>query len=325
MKWFRLGHMPGIVSPTHKRAEGRAPVWGSEFTSKTPHNREDPAETAARLNAKLWTSVAGDWWWWWHLTTISPSPPSILFEESTKNLAPQSCGGAMRTTAPSMPSNACPGRAAGDQRYKYVSVVERPQKCSDQQLELVEGISPRGLTCLCTEKARYINSVPLYICRVVYFLLRQRRGAGLVCDSVAALALASCNEHGSTWPKQMFHDRTRPHLACFARCPPKVQSSRGRRKNLTFSFGEHARTPPAFLCSRAKLPHGVSYIFPSPRPLFPACSPPPSCFFSRDCTPADGLVRLSDGYQVLRGVVRRARHWRQRRVLWRQRRTSRHH
>ena len=46
----------------------------------------------------------------------------------------------------------------------------------------------------------------------------------------------------STRPKRMFRDRTRPHLACFARCPPKVQSSRGRRNNLTFSFGKHART-----------------------------------------------------------------------------------
>jgi hypothetical protein len=24
----------GVISPTHKRTEGRAPVWGSEFTSK---------------------------------------------------------------------------------------------------------------------------------------------------------------------------------------------------------------------------------------------------------------------------------------------------
>jgi hypothetical protein len=44
-----------VISPTHKRTEGRAPVWGSEFTSKrrrtTP--RGDPAETAARLYVKL--------------------------------------------------------------------------------------------------------------------------------------------------------------------------------------------------------------------------------------------------------------------------------
>jgi len=25
---------PGVISPTHKRTEGRAPVWGSELTSK---------------------------------------------------------------------------------------------------------------------------------------------------------------------------------------------------------------------------------------------------------------------------------------------------
>jgi hypothetical protein len=58
-------------------------------------------------------------------------------------------------------------------------MVERPQQCYGQQLELAEGISPRGLTYHCTENAGYINSAPLYICRVVLFLLRQRRGACL--------------------------------------------------------------------------------------------------------------------------------------------------
>ena len=44
-----------IISPTHKRTEGRAPVWGSEFTSKRRRTTGgDPAETAARLNVKLW-------------------------------------------------------------------------------------------------------------------------------------------------------------------------------------------------------------------------------------------------------------------------------
>jgi hypothetical protein len=136
------------------------------------------------------------------------------------NLASQSCGVATRTIAPSKPSHAWSSSAGGRlvrqrcrrptpiscaagakvlcrrlQRYIYVSVVERPQQCSDQQLEIVEGTSPRGLTYLCTEEAVYIYSAPLYICRVVDFLLRQRRGAGLVCDSAAALASASCNEH----------------------------------------------------------------------------------------------------------------------------------
>ena len=28
-----------FISPTHKRTEGRAPVWGSEFTIKVAHYR----------------------------------------------------------------------------------------------------------------------------------------------------------------------------------------------------------------------------------------------------------------------------------------------
>jgi len=39
-----------IISHTHKRTEGRAPVWGSEFTSRGAYYKGDPADTAARLN-----------------------------------------------------------------------------------------------------------------------------------------------------------------------------------------------------------------------------------------------------------------------------------
>ena len=36
-----------FISPTHKRTEGRAPVWGSEFTSKRRRTTGgDTAETA---------------------------------------------------------------------------------------------------------------------------------------------------------------------------------------------------------------------------------------------------------------------------------------
>ena len=36
-----------LISPTHKRTEGRAPVWGSEFTSKRRRTTGgNPAETA---------------------------------------------------------------------------------------------------------------------------------------------------------------------------------------------------------------------------------------------------------------------------------------
>ena len=46
-----------------------------------------------------------------------------------------------------------------------------------QRLELIEGTSPRGLTCHCAYETGKICSLPLFVCRVVLLLLRQRRGA----------------------------------------------------------------------------------------------------------------------------------------------------
>jgi hypothetical protein len=40
----------GLFSPTHKRTEGRAPVCGSEFTTKDAHYGGDSAEVSAGLN-----------------------------------------------------------------------------------------------------------------------------------------------------------------------------------------------------------------------------------------------------------------------------------
>jgi hypothetical protein len=65
-----------MISPTHKRTEGRAPVWGFEFTSKDAALQGgDPAETAARPHVKLWTSVVvvvtGDWWYLTAFLTLS--------------------------------------------------------------------------------------------------------------------------------------------------------------------------------------------------------------------------------------------------------------
>ena len=58
-----------FISPTHKRTEERAPVWGSELTSKRRRTTGgDPAETAARLNVKLRVLVTA---WWWDLTAFS--------------------------------------------------------------------------------------------------------------------------------------------------------------------------------------------------------------------------------------------------------------
>jgi len=74
------------------------------------------------------------------------------------------------------------------QRYKHASVVERPPQSYDQRLKLVVGASARRLTYHFADKAGYIYSSPLHICRVVLLLLRQRRGAGLG-------ELSNCNSH----------------------------------------------------------------------------------------------------------------------------------
>ena len=50
-----------IISPTHKRTKGRAPVWGSEFTSKDDALQGGDLQIAARLNVKLSVLVTGDW------------------------------------------------------------------------------------------------------------------------------------------------------------------------------------------------------------------------------------------------------------------------
>jgi hypothetical protein len=50
-----------LFSPSHKRTEGCAPVWGSEFSSKDATLRGGgPAETTAGLNVKLWALVVTD-------------------------------------------------------------------------------------------------------------------------------------------------------------------------------------------------------------------------------------------------------------------------
>ena len=124
-----------------------------------------------------------------------------------------------------MPSHAFLGSAAGGPRRGLVPQAPTVQIC-------VSGGAPRKpdiLTPPCFISAESFSSCCDSVAALALFF-----------NSVAALALASCNE--STWPKRIFRDRTRPHLACFARFQPKVQSSRGLRNNLTFSFGKHART-----------------------------------------------------------------------------------
>jgi hypothetical protein len=55
---FALQHKPfnfmtPLISSTHKLTEGRAPVWGSEFTTKVATLQGVSADLAARLNVEL--------------------------------------------------------------------------------------------------------------------------------------------------------------------------------------------------------------------------------------------------------------------------------
>jgi hypothetical protein len=76
---------PVLISPTHKRTEGRAPVCGSEFTSKDATLQGGSSRNRCYAERKNVRSGA------WCLVTSSPPPllAQNLFEESTKNLASQ--------------------------------------------------------------------------------------------------------------------------------------------------------------------------------------------------------------------------------------------
>jgi hypothetical protein len=63
-------------SPTHKRTEGRAPVWGSAFTTKVAEIQGDMEEIAPTLNMKLWNPVVVTDWWW----RATPFEPDPVFE-----------------------------------------------------------------------------------------------------------------------------------------------------------------------------------------------------------------------------------------------------
>jgi hypothetical protein len=67
-----------------------------------------------------------------------------------------------------------PQAQAAEQLLKHSSA---PLRNYDQQLELAEGASPRGLTLHCLHKAGYFYSIPQLICRDIFLLLRHRRGA----------------------------------------------------------------------------------------------------------------------------------------------------
>jgi hypothetical protein len=154
--------MPEVVSdllaPPHTSGSRKAPRCGAlSLLQKTLHYRGDPAETAAGLNAKLWSSVTA----WLRATLFLEQPRPRKFEILQNDLKPKWWFGLLYF-APCRPLRKCapspqvcrltpaPSRAAGGprrvlcrrrQRYKHVSVVERPPQSYGKGLELVEGVS----------------------------------------------------------------------------------------------------------------------------------------------------------------------------------------
>jgi|AntAceMinimDraft_5_1070358.scaffolds.fasta_scaffold94711_1 hypothetical protein len=98
-----------IISPTHIRTEGRAPVWSSEFTIKVARYMGDSAETAAGLKRNL-LDLTDDWWC--QLTPKQVFDVHNFRKRSSENLVVErgvaGRAGAMRAIAPSMPPQACP-------------------------------------------------------------------------------------------------------------------------------------------------------------------------------------------------------------------------
>jgi hypothetical protein len=130
------GTSPRLLAPHTSGPRDVPRCEALSLLQKTLHYRGRSSKS--RYYAKRKILGAGAW-----LVTGRELPPvfspilfSNLFEELIKNLAPPPCGGVIRTIAPSMPSNASPGRAAGGPRRGLVpqaptvqtlSVVERPQ------------------------------------------------------------------------------------------------------------------------------------------------------------------------------------------------------
>jgi hypothetical protein len=196
-----INSIKGIISPTHKRTEGRAPVWGSEFTSKDAALQGGSSRNRCQAERKIMGSacvvvVVVVVESYCHLakpfiyTEIKSRQGSDLFAGHSRVLV---CASVLRALPPAAPpasphtqtdNRDLTSKDAGGPRRGFVPQAPTVQTCISagapgHRLKLAEGTSPRRLTYQCTDKARYICSAPLYICRIALLLLQQCRGAGL--------------------------------------------------------------------------------------------------------------------------------------------------
>ena len=249
-----------FISPAHTRTEGRTPVWGSEFTSKDAALQGGgPAETAARLNVKL--CFLTDWWWWSQLTPKKEKSQVLFFIEFYRRINKESSLTVLR-------------RGNARHRAKHATTRFPRQRCrrptprscaaganGKNMCQWWSAIAPRKpdiLTLpLCTSAESFTSG----------------------CNSVAALALTSCNEHVAE------ENVSRPlPLTSRVLCTLLTQCSKLERseKQLNFLVQETCAHGTCISMFPGQSSTRISYIFPPPRPFSPACSPPPSCFFARD-------------------------------------------
>jgi hypothetical protein len=104
--------------------------------------------------------------------------------------------------------------------------------------------------------------------------------------SVAALALANCNKHVAEASILRPHPPT-PSVLCKV---PKAQEV-GLVKPLIFLVRDTRARATCISCFPCKTTTEFLTFLRSFPTFFPACSPPPGCFFAQNCAHAGGPVR----------------------------------
>ena len=166
-------------------------------------------------------------------------------------------------------------------RYKHASVVERPPKSYGQRLELVEVHRREG----------QLATVPIKPDIITFPRCTPGELVFLFCGSVAALALANCNKHVAEANISRPHPPT-PSVLCTA---PKAREVRVV-KSLHSPVRDTRARATGISCFSCKTATRSFLRFSAPlRPFSLACSPPPGCFFARDCAHAGGPVRNQMG------------------------------
>jgi hypothetical protein len=170
------------------------------------------------------------------LGQCTPSPEACRHTPAPSRAAPR------RGFVPQAPTvQAC---VSGGARYKLASEVER-----------VPAANRRPTT---RTRRKYIAAranLPLYRQSRIYLLCPAEHLTSCTFPAAAASRRSPWRTATSTWPAQIFRDRTRPHPACFARCPKLERLEKQINSPVRDT---RARATCSSLFPVPKLPHGVS-------------------------------------------------------------------